>query len=155
DAPALTTWETEGLAVAEDRDAHTGTYIGLVGGARVLSARGTTLLVRPEIAVAQLEAERRRVVEPQEELEDHRSRRLHDRPRLQRFYGVISVDPERLGRDAGRIAEEVVAHLNGVVGTETEIVIEIRSVNNEGFPEEVVRIVNENAITLRFRHHDF
>src|SRR5262249_39929954 len=44
DSPALTTWETEGLAVAEGRDARTGTYVGLVGGAGVMSARGTTLL---------------------------------------------------------------------------------------------------------------
>src|SRR5262249_44923089 len=137
------------------RDARTGTYVGLVGGAGVMSARGTTLLVRPEIAVAQLEAELRRVVEPHEELDDRRGRKPPDRPRLRRFYGVVSVDPERLGRDAGRIAEEVVAHLNGVVGTETEVVIEIRSGNNEGFPEEVARIVNENATVLRFRHHDF
>ncbi len=68
---------------------------------------------------------------------------------------MVSVDPDRLGRDAGRLAQEVVAHLQGLVGTETEVTIEIRATNVEGFPETIVKIVGENAAALRFRDHGF
>ncbi|MGH9179866.1 MAG: hypothetical protein ACRD0N_15115 [Acidimicrobiales bacterium] len=67
----------------------------------------------------------------------------------------MAADPDRLGRDAGRIAQEVVAHLQGLVGTETEVTIEIRATNAEGFPDTVVKIVSENATALRFTDHGF
>lgn len=67
----------------------------------------------------------------------------------------VSADPDRLGRDAGRIAQEVVAHLHGLVGTDTEVTIEIRATNPDGFPETVVKIVSENAGALRFTDHGF
>ena len=35
-----------------------------------------------------------------------------------RFYGSVALDSKRLGRDAGRIAEEVVAHLAGIKGAQ-------------------------------------
>jgi hypothetical protein len=72
-----------------------------------------------------------------------------------RFYGVVAADPDRLGRDAGRIAQEIVAHLHGLVGTETEVTIEIRATNAGGFPDTVVKIVSENASALRFTDHGF
>lgn len=155
EAPMSTIWEIEGLAVAEGKDPRTGAYIGLIGGGRAISARGTTLLVRPEVAQPQLEADQQRPAETLESAKDREREEEAGLLRLRRFYGVAAVDPERLGRDAGRIAEEVVAHLNALVGTGTEITIEIRSSNPEGFPEDIVRIVNENAAALRFRHHDF
>lgn len=74
---------------------------------------------------------------------------------LRRFYGVVSVDPERLGRDAARIGQEVVAHLNGLVGTDVEVTIEVRAANEDGFDDAVVRTVSENAAALRFRSHGF
>src|SRR5689334_6827250 len=33
-----------------------------------------------------------------------------------RFHGTVNLDPNRLGRDAGRIGDEMVAHLAGLVG---------------------------------------
>lgn len=112
--------------------------------------------MRPAIAEAQLETEWRARGEeplPVDGVETGDGEAPVDRVR--RFYGVVTVDPERLGRDAGRIAEEIVAHLNGLVGTDTEITIEVRATNNEGFPDDVVRIVSENASALRFKHNDF
>jgi hypothetical protein len=155
EAPMLTTWEAEGVAVAEDRDSRTGAYLGLIGGGRATNVRGTTLLVRPDIAESQLEAEPGRITGVLEKSEVREPHEQKEPPRLRRFYGVTAVDSSRLGRDAGRIAEEVVAHLNALVGTVTDVTIEIRSTNDNGFPEEVIRVVNENAATLRFRHHDF
>ncbi|PZR80631.1 MAG: hypothetical protein DLM65_07565, partial [Candidatus Aeolococcus gillhamiae] len=153
-APASTAWESEGLAVAEERDARTGAYVGLVAGGGVSDARGTTLLVRPSEALAQLEAERRVEAGPAGEAEED-GLAVAGLARAQRFYGVVSVDPDRLGRDAGRIAQEVVAHLNALVGTEMEVTIEVRATKEDGFPDEVVNLVNENADALRFRAHGF
>jgi hypothetical protein len=49
----------------------------------------------------------------------------------------------------------VVAHLHGLVGTDTEVTVEIRATNHEGFPETVVKTVSENAAALRFTDHGF
>ena len=34
-----------------------------------------------------------------------------------RFHGSVNLDPARVGRDAGRIADEVLPHLSGLVGS--------------------------------------
>jgi predicted AAA+ superfamily ATPase len=151
-APASTAWESEGLAVAEAWDGRAGSYAGLVAGGGVSGARGTTLLVRPAEALAQLQRQAIGVlaVDGEEEAGPDTGP-----PRLRRFYGVVTVDPDRLGRDAARIAQEVVAHVNALVGTEVEVTIEVRATREEGFPDEVVRVVGENARALRFRAHGF
>jgi hypothetical protein len=41
-------------------------------------------------------------------------------PLARRFHGTVSLDPTRVGRDAGRIAEEVIAHLAGQPGGEVD-----------------------------------
>ncbi len=33
-----------------------------------------------------------------------------------RFHGTVTLDATRVGRDASRVAEEVIAHLTGLVG---------------------------------------
>ena len=45
---------------------------------------------------------------------------------LDRFHGSVQIDPLRLGRDASRIAEEVVQHLSSIVGADVEITLEIQ-----------------------------
>ena len=75
------------------------------------------------------------------------------RPR--RFHGVVSLDPERLNRDFGRVAQEVLSHLTGLLGTDVEITVEIAARNTDGFPDATVRNVTENAKMLRFTDHDF
>jgi len=157
--PASTVWASEGFAVAEAEDPRQpGRFAGLVAGAMSPPARGTTLLVEPSKAQAQLRAER-----PDIEVEigdgvtgtDAASVIVGDPQRPRRFYGVVTVDPDRLGRDAGKLAQEVVAHLQGLVGTETEVTLEIRATNPDGFPEAIVKIVSENVTALRFTDHGF
>ena len=75
------------------------------------------------------------------------------RPR--RFYGVIDIDPVRMSRDAGQVADEVVKHFAGLAGTDVEVRIEITAESEEGFAEDVVRTVTENAKTLKFDQHGF
>ena len=59
------------------------------------------------------------------------------------------------GLDASRIAEEVIAHLAGLVGSRVKVSLEIEAEVPDGVPENVVRIVTENSRTLRFTSHGF
>jgi hypothetical protein len=59
------------------------------------------------------------------------------------------------GRDAGRIAEEVIAHIAGLTGSQVTVTLEIEATVPDGAPEQVVRIVTENSRTLRFTSHGF
>lgn len=72
-----------------------------------------------------------------------------------RFHGSVPLDPSRLGRDAGRIGDEVVAHLAGLVGAKVRVTIEIEAEFPEGVSEQVVRTVTENSRTLKLTSHGF
>lgn len=72
-----------------------------------------------------------------------------------RFHGSVALDPTRVGRDAGRIAEEVIAHLSGLVGADVNITLEIEVNVPGGIPDQTVRIVSENCNTLKFKGHGF
>src|SRR5439155_12132881 len=72
-----------------------------------------------------------------------------------RFHGSARLDPLRIGRDAGRIGEEVVQHLAGLVGAEVEVALDISARIPEGVPDHIVRTVTENARTLRFEQAGF
>lgn len=76
-------------------------------------------------------------------------------PKLGRFHGSVLVDPLRLGRDAGRIAEEIVQHLTGLVGAKVEITIEIHAELPDGAGDKLVRDVTENCRTLKFTEYGF
>jgi hypothetical protein len=65
------------------------------------------------------------------------------------------VDPARVGRDAGRIADEVIAHLVGQVGAEVSVTIEIQAKLPGGASDQLVRTVTENSRTLKFETQGF
>jgi hypothetical protein len=72
-----------------------------------------------------------------------------------RFFGTVELDPTRVGRDAGRIAYEVIAHLSGLVGASVKVTLEIEATVPSGVPETVTRVVTENSRTLKFSSHGF
>ena len=72
-----------------------------------------------------------------------------------RFHGTVEIDPTRLGRDAGRISDEVIAHLTSLMGAKATIVLEIDIEVPNGVPEDKVRIITENCNTLKFKGHGF
>ncbi len=72
-----------------------------------------------------------------------------------RFYGTVTLDTTRVGRDAGRIAEEVIAHLSGLVGAKVNVTLEISAEVPAGVPDQVARIVTENGRTLQFTSQGF
>jgi hypothetical protein len=74
---------------------------------------------------------------------------------FRRFHGSVDLDPARVGRDAGRIAEEVVAHLSGLVDARVRVTLDIEASIPSGAPEQVVRTVTENSRTVKFTTQGF
>ena len=78
---------------------------------------------------------------------------LHAGPK--RYHGTVTLDPTRVGRDASRIADEVISHLTGLVGARVTVTLDIEVEMPEGAPDNVVRTVTENGRTLRFTSQGF
>ena len=72
-----------------------------------------------------------------------------------RFHGTATLDPTRVGRDASRIADEVIAHLSGLVGATVKVTLEIEAEVPSGAPDHVVRTVTESSRTLKFTSQGF
>ncbi len=71
------------------------------------------------------------------------------------FVGSVKLNGSRVGRDAGRIADEVLAHLAALPGADVAVTLEVHVHVGEGVSEDVVRIVSENATALKFDHASF
>jgi hypothetical protein len=76
-------------------------------------------------------------------------------PVLRRFYGSVELNPDRVGRDAGKIAEEVIQHLSTLFGASVRVSLEIEAEVEDGVPESTQRTVSENCKTLKFKSHGF
>jgi predicted AAA+ superfamily ATPase len=76
-------------------------------------------------------------------------------PKLKRFHGTVTLDATRVGRDASRIADEVIAHLSGLVGAKVTVTLEVEADIPSGAPDHVVRTVTENSRTLKFTSQEF
>ncbi len=165
-------WQTETFAYAEGWDEPRKRYQGLRAGQSIrVIADDRALLVKPEAAAAQLAADRQAasttasvpgIPPPGPAAIGSAPYQIGcdpaapaTAPALRRFHGSVKVDPLRLGRDAGRVAEEVVQHLTGLVGSKVEITIEIRADLAEGASDKTVRDVTENCRTLKFESYDF
>ena len=72
-----------------------------------------------------------------------------------RFHGSVTLDAARVGRDASKIAEEVIAHLAGLVGANVTVTLEIQADVPSGAPDNVVCTVTENCRTLKFSDQGF
>ena len=168
----LMTWVKDSFAYAESFDEVEQRYRGL--RAMQLVTRTSEdlqgLLVKPEIAQKQIELERVKHPEPPspEEDEDRGNGEgpspgggVISDPKVpknilpQRFHGTVNLDATRVGRDAGKIAEEVIAHLSGLVGAKMSVTLEISAEIPAGVPDQVVRIVTENSRTLKFTSQGF
>lgn len=76
-------------------------------------------------------------------------------PGPKRFHGSVSLDATRVRRDAGRIADEVIAHLAGLVGSKVRVTLEIEAETPSGAPDHVGRTITENGRTLKFTSQGF
>jgi predicted AAA+ superfamily ATPase len=161
--PNSITWEDHGFAVADAFDDKTGRYVGLVAGGFADHGTGTTLVVRPDRAAAQLTADAAVVAKRDSEGAASEESQGGTTPepvlvedgRLTRFYATVHLDPERYQRDFARIAQEIVANLAAHLGTEVELTLEVRATNDTGFPDGLTRTVSENSRTLKLDQYGF
>jgi len=180
DGLALLTWMRDTFALADSFDDSAGRYRGLRAGQLVAltDADAPGLLVKPEVAFKQMEAERplspadgppsgptggdEGMTGPGMDTGSGSGTNSGRKPtqppaaaRPKRFHGTVTLDPTRVGRDAGRIAEEVIAHLAGLVGAKVTVTLEVEAEVPSGAPEQVVRTVTENSRTLKFTSQGF
>jgi predicted AAA+ superfamily ATPase len=161
DGVGLMTWEKDSFACADAFDETAGRYRGLRAGQNVrVGADSSALLVKPEVARAQMDAEQPTTppgapsaygpsgggAGPDTPVPPQRSTRFH---------GSVRLDPNRAGVSASKIADEILAHLVGIEGAGVTVMLEIEAELRAGFPDKVVRTVTENARTLKFTQQAF
>jgi uncharacterized protein len=166
---ALLTWNPDSFAYASAFDEPTGRYSGLVAGqhaAVVLDA--TSVIVKPDVAAGQIDGEKGPAPgEPAggetERASDGGGARPAGGPGGKvgsaattpiRFYGRVSLEPVRMLRDLGDIADAIVAQLGRAEAVVT-ITLEIEAIADKGFADDVLRTVSENARTLKFETYEF
>jgi hypothetical protein len=156
DGLALLTWRNDTFGYAESYDETASRYCGLrcgQGGVDI-SPESTGLLVKTAVAIRQLDEELP-PTPPEPGRKDDPQPPIPPVPQLRRFHGSVRVDSTRVGRDAGRIADEVIAHLAGQMGAEVTVTIDIEARLPGGASDQLVRTVTENSRTLKFDHHGF
>ncbi|MDW8206848.1 MAG: AAA+ family ATPase, partial [Chloroherpetonaceae bacterium] len=178
DGVGLLTWQSDGFAYAEGYDAQARRYRGLYTGQKVaLSVDSPGMLVKPEVALPQIEAEAQAarstgptvpsppipsLVVAEETAGGYTAASAEgvspvlpasNRPR--RFHGSVRLDVTRAGFHASQIADEVIAYLAAQAGAEVIVTLEISATLPEGASEHLVRTVMENSRALRFSSCDF
>ncbi len=164
------------FAYAEAYDEESGRYLGLrMGGGGSVVMDGSSLLVKLEAAKEQIEAEEQEARQRAEH-ESGQGGDTEQQPGIdytpvghgnsqvasplgptppKRFHASVTLDPDRVGRDAGKIADEILSHLSTLPGAKLKVSVEIEAEIPEGTPEDVQRTVSENAGVLRFDFHGF
>jgi hypothetical protein len=170
DGLALLTWNKDSFAFAESYDEAAGRYRGMRCGQQLSTSLDSLdgILVKPEAAQKQQAADTAPKSEStttaggsaaptgQPVPTSNGKPAPAAAPRVPtRFHGTVSLDPTRVGRDAGRIADEVIAHLAGLIGSEVTVTLEIEAKIPSGAPDNVVRTVTENSRTLKFASQGF
>ncbi len=165
DGLGLLLWQQEGYAYADSYDEAAGRYRGLRAGQLVNVSDNdlSGLLVRPEVALDQIARDKPKPAEP---IKDSGTDEGHGGSHTElpkppvppvpevklktRYHGTVRIDPTRAGRDAGKVADEVLAHLAGVVGASVTVTLEIEATIPSGAPENVVKVVTANGRDLKF-----
>jgi hypothetical protein len=160
----LLTWSSDSFAYAESYDEVAKRYRGLRAGQTVtITTDSTGLLVKPDVARRQMEAELKPepptpgpgLSPPKPGDKKPGSTPTAPEVKLKRFHGTANLDATRAGRDASRIADEVLSHLVSQVGAEVTVTIEIEAKLPQGASDQLVRTVTENSRTLKFTSHGF
>jgi len=173
DGFGLMTWEQDSFAFAESFDEAAGRYRGLRCGQLISLADADSpgLLVKPDVARRQLDTE---TAKPPPgptpdgtgagegttttEMGTDTTGTITPVPEAtlpKRFHGTVTLDPTRVGRDASLVADEVIAHLSGLVGAKVTVTLEVDAEIPAGASDHVVRTVTENSRTLKFTSQGF
>jgi predicted AAA+ superfamily ATPase len=138
-----------------------GTYAGLSFGAPAPGVYydDTSVVVRPEVAEKQPGKE---PLPPIDEPGPGGPPQPPGKPpgpeapaRLKRFHGTVRLDPLKLSSSAGRISDEVIQHLQGLLDSKVELTLEIQAEVKDGIPDKTARTISENAKTLKFDNFEF
>ena len=173
DGVGLLTWMQDSFAYADGYDEAGGRYRGLRCGQHVtLDASDSGLLVLPGVAWRQLQAETAEAAATPgattpspspggaqggaaEPGGGSTAPTPTAPPQPRQFHGSVPLDATRVGRDAARIGDEVIAHLAGIVGARVKVTLEIEAEIPASVPDHVVRTVTENGRTLKFTSQGF
>jgi predicted AAA+ superfamily ATPase len=167
DGASNLTWQTETFAYA---DGHDGSrYVGLVTAQHV-SARPGGIVVRPDVAVAQITAETTSVDdtsgteaaegsagEPGTTSETDRrgeSKATSTVPAPTRFYGQFMLDSVRAIRQLEEILRNVVEHLSRADDAAVTLTLEVNA-RSAGFDDRTRRVVGENSTQLGAKGQEF
>jgi predicted AAA+ superfamily ATPase len=163
DGPQQINLAHDGFAYADDYDEAAGRYRGLVLGDVVERPALDGLMIKPDIATRQVEEESRGGDEegggdtsPEGDEGDGGSGdgERDGEATATRFYGRVGLDAQRLARDSGALADEIVGPLLAR-GLAVSVTVEIEANSPGGFDEHTTRTLNENARSMRFEHHEF
>src|SRR5581483_3974177 len=145
DGLGLLLWTQDSFAYADSFDESAGRYRGLRCGQQVnVSASNLSgLLVRPERAHTQQDADAAAAaaasgasastgtgsgtVPPASGGTGGAAVVIPTPARPKRFHGTVVLDSTRVGRDASRVADEMISHLNGLVGANVKVTLEIEA----------------------------
>ncbi|HMS72606.1 MAG TPA: hypothetical protein PKB03_06185, partial [Baekduia sp.] len=170
DGLAKITWDQDTFAYADAFDESNGRYAGLVAGGHAFALiDGEAVVVKSAVAAAQFERDSAATGEGVAAVAaggdsgegvvgtsaGDESVGTGGATVVRRFYGVKSLDAQRVSRDAAEIAEEVIKHLVALVDANVEVKLEISADIPSGVPDDTVRTVTENAKTLKFDQHGF
>jgi predicted AAA+ superfamily ATPase len=161
DGPGMLTWEQDTFAFAESYDDQASRYRGLRAGQGIpIGSVESGLVVRSSLATEQLDTEKRQRLPDQEPLvvppvPGNPTKTPPSARKITRYFGTKVLDSTRVGRDASKVADEVLAHLSSIVGADVKVVIDISVNVPDGVSDSVVRIVSENSRTLNFEDFGF
>jgi len=149
------------FAFAERFDESSGRYVGLVwqkAPAEPMSP--SALLVRPEVAMAQLRpvptppepgAQGAGADKPAADGNVPADSGPSPKPQPRRFYGSVEIDMVRPVKAFDAILNAVVMELQRTNGAKVTLTLEIEAIASEGFAEADIGVVRDNARQLKFK----
>ena len=174
-APNDVVWQQQGFALATGYDEATGEYQGLafLGYGSFGAVTDSTLLVRPNIALQQQQAEEasRTGVSKDSDQEEagqpgtsqaglggstggSGGTQPEPDPKKHYFQGVYRIDSEQYAKPLAMLQTEILPHLAGE-GSSLRLTVTVEATNAEGFQEAKVRTVSENARQMKFLKAQF
>jgi hypothetical protein len=167
------TWNADTFAIASGYNKETGKFSNLKAGEQInVASMPEALLVQPKIAQDQIDKEKaEKKIESAagegEESEQNetgtgkststKNEKVGVKPeqtKKKRFYGTVDLDPFAPSGKMGTIVEELLVHLT-TSNASVKVHLEIEADSTEGFSEETINTVMENAQTLGFEQKGF
>ena len=151
---ALFSWETDTFALAESYDEASGRYRGIRYGERVSIPdwRSKLLIVKPEAARKQIDLG---PINGDGGSGDGPDPDPDPPVSSTRYWGKVTLDKVRMGRDATEIADEVLMHFDTLPEAEVTVTLEINVVVKGAIPDDIKRTVSENGQSLKFEEQEF